>query len=75
MSNGYDVFEVRGRGLVIQADDDVGVYKSDRDACIACVNDTLGGDIQSAEMLKSVLLQERPLMMPATAEYIEANKE
>jgi len=54
---GYDVFET-SKGFQLQADDEVGVYKSDRDAICAAINDTLDGNILAAEMLKSVLLQE-----------------
>ncbi len=56
MPLGYDVFEVDGR-LEIQADDEIGVYDSDHDAIVACVNDTLQGNSKSAELLLRVLTQ------------------
>ena len=56
---GYDVFEANGQ-LEIQTDDDViHGYQNDRDATIACLNDAINGNMQSAEMIKSVLLQEK----------------
>ncbi len=66
MDRGYDVFEINtSRTFEIQRCDESSVYKNDRDANIAALNDAMNGDMQAVEFVKSVLVQESPLRLKA----------